>query len=119
MTNTMNFSYMTDSCQDVLQSAIEYRKARAPRPQKAEESFWELRKKRRKEWMDLLKELDETKAAAKKMAKMEYYIRQSSETVRTGAADHELNEDVLAMQIFSSLKMGVLLESFMNKKGKV
>lgn len=119
MTNGMEFGGMKTGYQDILQNALACRRAREACPHKEEESVWDLRKKRRKQWMALLKELEEAKVTAKKMAKTEYGIRQSSEIVRNGMPDHELNEEALALQIFSTLKMNVLLESFMSKKVKM
>ncbi len=112
MINGTEYDGMTKGWQGIVQNV-------SPRPRKEEESSWDLRKKRRKQWMELLKELDETRAAAKKMAKTEYVIRQSSRIVKDGAPDHELNEEAMAMQIFSALKVNVLLESIQNKKVKM
>lgn len=84
--------------------------------EKAEESFWERRKMRRKEWLAQLDELEEKKALSKRMARTQYFAALSAAGPVEGASKDPLNCDRLAMQIFSSFKANILLKSFHGKK---
>ena len=85
---------------------------------KAEDSFWERRKKRRKELLEQLEELEEAKAVAKRIAKSEYFAQLSAIKPEDGETVHPMSVDLLAMQIFSSLKTGILIEPLGYKKVK-
>lgn len=85
--------------------------------EKAKDSFWERRKKRRQELLAQLEELEEKKALAKRMARSAYYTELSSVRPETDGQTEPFNCDRLAMQIFSSFKANILLESFHGKKG--
>ncbi|MCM1385915.1 MAG: hypothetical protein NC231_01195 [Bacillus sp. (in: Bacteria)] len=84
--------------------------------EKAKESFWERRQKRRKEWLAQLEELEEKKALSKRMARSRYFMELSSIKPLFGESKEPLNCDRLAMQIFSSFKANILLQSFQGKK---
>lgn len=89
--------------------------------EKSKDSFWERRLKRRKELKAQLEELEDKKAIAKRMAKTEYYAllaKQETESVYGGTAQ-PVNSDMLAMQIFSSLKVSALIEPLGSRKVKV
>ncbi|MCM1251449.1 MAG: hypothetical protein NC321_01390 [Clostridium sp.] len=85
--------------------------------EKAKESFWERRQKRRKEWLAQLEELEEKKALSKRMARSRYFMELSSIKPLFGESKEPLNCDMLAMQIFSSFKANILLGNFHAKKG--
>lgn len=82
--------------------------------EKAKDSFWERRKKRRQELMEQLDELEEKKAIAKRMAKSQYNAEVSAIKQGSNISSEPVNCDRLAMQIFSSFKANILLGSFMN-----
>lgn len=84
--------------------------------EKAKDSFWERRQKRRKEWLAQLDELEEKKALSKRMARSQYFMELSSIKPLLGESKKPVNCDMLAMQIFSSFKANILLESFHGKK---
>lgn len=84
--------------------------------EKAKDSFWELRKKRRKQWLEQIEELEEKKALSKRMARTQYFAKLSAIEPDQGIAKELPNCDMLAMQIFSSFKANILLESFQGKK---
>ena len=73
------------------------------------ESFWERRKRRRKELLEELKEMDEKKAIAKRIAQSEYYISLAEMNTEDGKIKEPINKDMLAMQIFSELKTSMIL----------
>ena len=85
--------------------------------EKSKDSFWESRKKRRKEWLEQLEELEEKKALSKRMARTQYFAKLSAIEPDMETAKELPNCDMLAMQIFSSFKANILLESFQGKKG--
>ncbi len=87
--------------------------------EKAKDSFWERRKKRRKELLEQLEELEEMKAVARRIAKSEYFTQLAALKPEDGQNVHPMSIDLLAMQIFSSLKIGVLLEPLSSRKVKV
>ena len=84
--------------------------------EKSKDSFWERRKKRRKEWLEQLEELEEKKALSKRMARTQYFAKLSAIEPDTEISQELPNCDMLAMQIFSSFKANILLESFQGKK---
>lgn len=84
--------------------------------EKAQDSFWERRQKRRKEWLAQLDELEEKKALSKRMARSQYFMELSSIKPLLGESKESVNCDMLAMQIFSSFKANILLGSFRAKK---
>ncbi|MCH5256539.1 MAG: hypothetical protein J1D87_04560 [Lachnospiraceae bacterium] len=86
--------------------------------EKAKDSFWERRKRRRKELLEQLEELEEAKAVAKRIAKSEYFAQLAALKPEDGEAVHPRNIDLIAMQIFSTLKSGILLEPLSSKKVK-
>ncbi|MBD5445609.1 MAG: hypothetical protein HDR29_08695 [Lachnospiraceae bacterium] len=83
---------------------------------KSEDSFWVRRMKRRKELLEQIKELEEKKAIAKRMARSEYYTQLSEMAYNDGRTIEPENCDRLAMQIFSTFKTNILLETFRGKK---
>lgn len=85
--------------------------------EKAEDSFWERRQKRRKEWLEQLEKLEEKKALSKRMARTQYFAKLSAIEPDVGSSKELPNCDMLAMQIFSSFKANILLGSFQGKKG--
>ena len=85
--------------------------------EKTEESFWDRRKKKREELLELLDELEEKKALAKRMARSEYFMELASIEPMFREQKELLNCDSIAMQIFSSFKANILLQSFQSKKG--
>lgn len=85
--------------------------------EKAKDSFWERRKKRREELLAQLEELEEKKALAKRMARSAYFMELSAVRPEMVESAARLDSDQLAMQIFSSFKANILLESFHGKKG--
>lgn len=86
--------------------------------EKAKDSFWERRRKRRKELLEQLEELEEKKAIARKMARSQYFMELSETKPVEGEPEESVNcnIDMLAMQIFSSFKANILLETFRGKK---
>lgn len=86
--------------------------------EKSKDSFWERRKRRRKELLEQLKELEDAKAAAKRIAKSECYAKQAAENPKDSQSTLQLNTDLRAMQIFSALKAGILLAPLVGKKVK-
>lgn len=86
--------------------------------EKAKDSFWERRKRRRKELLEQLEELEEAKAAAKRIAKSEYFAQLAALKPEDGEAVHPMSVDMMAMQIFSSLKTGILLQPLGTRKVK-
>lgn len=85
--------------------------------EKSKDSFWDRRKKKREELLALLEELEEKKALAKRMARSEYFMELASVKTMYGEQKELLSCDSLAMQIFSSFKANILLQSFQSKKG--
>ncbi|MCM1038823.1 MAG: hypothetical protein NC434_05815 [Ruminococcus sp.] len=141
MDNMMNFSYMTRLCHNLVKgyqtpqamggagfydkllekSAGDTAKGNEQRifNEKDKDSFWERRKKRRQEWLELLEELEEKKAVSRRMARSQYFAELSAIAPEggEGSVKEMPNCDALAMQIFSSFKANILLESFQGKKG--
>ncbi|MCM1154296.1 MAG: hypothetical protein NC314_03380 [Roseburia sp.] len=139
MDNMMNFSYMTRLCHNLVKgyqtpqamggagfydkllekSAGDIAKGNGQRifNEKAKDSFWERRKKRRQEWLELLEELEEKKAVSRRMARSQYFAELSAIEPEEGVTKEVPNCDALAMQIFSTFKANILLESFQGKKG--
>ncbi len=91
-------------------------KGQAAFNEKAKESFWERRKKRREEWLEQLEELAEKKALSKRMAQSAYFMKCAAVKPMKGEPQTTVNMDALAMQIFSSFKANILLESFQGKR---
>ena len=85
--------------------------------EKSKDSFWDRRKKKREELLAMLEELEEKKALAKRMARSEYFMELASIKPMLGEQKESINCDRLAMQIFSSFKANILLQSFQSKKG--
>lgn len=85
---------------------------------KSKDSFWDRRKKKREELLEMLEELEEKKALSKRMARSEYFMELASvkPMLEEGEQKEPLNCDRLAMQIFSSFKANILLQSFQSKK---
>lgn len=87
--------------------------------EKSKDSFWERRKKRREELLAQLEELEDKKAIAKRIAKSEYYAQLAAQNPADGKAVQPLDIDLRAMQIFSALKVGVLIDPLSSKKNKI
>lgn len=86
--------------------------------EKSEDSFWERRIKRRKELLAQQKELDEKRAIARRMARSEYFAQLSQIQAEGNTSTEPENYDRLAMQIFSSFKANILLDTSYCKKWK-
>lgn len=93
--------------------------------EKSEDSFWERREKRRKLLKEELEEMQEKKAVARQMAKSQYYAQMAEMTElaelkrgenMTDVSGMPLNYDAIAMQIFSTFKTSIMLESLRGKK---
>lgn len=84
--------------------------------EKSKDSFWERRRKKRQELLAQLEELEEKKALSKRMARSEYFMDLARISSDAGESSEPLNCDRLAMQIFSSFKANILLQSFQGKK---
>lgn len=82
---------------------------------KSKDSFWERREKRRKQLIEQLKELDEKKAIAKRVAKTQYYASLPSGNMESGQSAKPGDMDRLAMQIFSAYEINVMLDMLRNK----
>lgn len=82
---------------------------------KAKDSFWERRAKRRKERLEQLKELDEKKAIAKRVAKTQYYAQLPPSNVKEEQVVQPEDMDRLAMQIFSAYEINVMLDLLRSK----
>lgn len=84
--------------------------------EKSEDSFWERRARRRKQLKKELEEMQEKKAIAKQMAKSQYFAELAAIKPEDGKASEPMNYDMLAMQIFSTFKTNIILESLRGKK---
>lgn len=88
--------------------------------EKSEDSFWERRAKRRKQLKEELDKMQEKKAIAKQMAKSQYFAElaavKQTENETGKKIGEPINPDMLAMQIFSSFKTNIILESLRGKK---
>ncbi len=88
--------------------------------EKSEDSFWERRAKRRKLLKEELDKMQEKKAIAKQMAKSQYFAElaamEQTENETGNKIGEPMNPDMLAMQIFSTFKTNILLESLRGKK---
>lgn len=83
--------------------------------EKSKESFWERRQKRREEWLEQLEELADKKALSKRMAQSEFFLKSAAVKPTEAGSRNAVNTDMLAMQIFSSFKANIMLESFQGK----
>lgn len=86
---------------------------------KGEDSFWERRAKRKKQLKKELDEMQEKKAVSKQIAKSRYYAELGA-IQQDGPGEDKtaepVNYDMLAMQIFSTFKTNIILESLRGKK---
>ena len=76
---------------------------------KAKDSFWERRRKRRKEMLKLLDELEEKKAIAKREARTQYYAQMPAGNAGNAQPVQPGDYDRLAMQIFASYEVNTML----------
>lgn len=86
---------------------------------KGEESFWERREKRRKQLNEDIEEMQEKMAISRQMAKSRYFAQLGEMKQDAEGADkaaEPVNCDMLAMQIFSTFKTNIILESLRGNK---